>query len=87
MHWRSTKPPGCGGFFIGMVHPPSVVIDVIDVEYVAVGKAKNYPPIGAYRDRPKALKIALRRMKPETRHIHIGERSGGVESHKNIAQL
>src|SRR6266566_3856258 len=19
MHWRSTKPPGCGGFFIGMV--------------------------------------------------------------------
>jgi hypothetical protein len=21
MHWRSTKPPGCGGFFIGMVNP------------------------------------------------------------------
>jgi hypothetical protein len=20
MHWRSTNPPGWGGFFIGMVH-------------------------------------------------------------------
>jgi hypothetical protein len=22
MHWRRTTPPGCGGFFIGMVEPP-----------------------------------------------------------------
>src|SRR5580704_12810625 len=34
MHWRSTKPPGCGGFFIGMVYPPLVVIDIIDVQIV-----------------------------------------------------
>src|SRR5467141_1823454 len=32
MHWRNTKPPGCGGFFIGILHPPSMVIDTINVQ-------------------------------------------------------
>jgi hypothetical protein len=26
IHWRRTKPPGWGGFFIGMVGSPSVAI-------------------------------------------------------------
>jgi hypothetical protein len=31
MHWRSTKPPGSGGFFMGMV-APSVVVHVVDMQ-------------------------------------------------------
>jgi hypothetical protein len=39
MHWRNTKPPGCGGFFIGIVKTPSVIIDVIEIQRIAFREA------------------------------------------------
>src|SRR5271154_1092246 len=41
MHWRSTKPPGCGGFFIGIVQSPSMAIEVVNVQDIAFRDANN----------------------------------------------
>src|ERR1051326_7527515 len=44
IHWRNTKPPGCGGFFIGMVRFLSVGVHIINVEGVGVLKPEHHPP-------------------------------------------
>jgi len=49
-----------------------MVIDIINVLRVAIVKAKDHSPVGAYRDRPKALPISLKRVQPKSRHINIG---------------
>src|SRR6266513_88193 len=55
IHWRRTKPPGWGGFFIGMVGSPSVAIlprqsfrgnasmifEIIYVERIAVSETNE----------------------------------------------
>ena len=64
-----------------------MVIDIINVQRVAVRKAENHPPVGAYRDRPKTFQLALERMKLEARHIYIGESSGGVQAYQNVTHL
>lgn len=50
-------------------------------------KAEDYPPIGSHCDRPETLRLAFERMKPKTRHIHIGNRSSGIKSRQNVSQL
>src|SRR5260370_40952370 len=45
MHWRSTRPPGCGGFFIGMVQSLSVVIDIINGDGITVCKPEDHSPV------------------------------------------
>ncbi len=75
IHWRRTKPPGWGGFFIGVVGSPSVpilkailrgqasmIIEIIYVERIAVGETKDHSPVGPDSDRPKAFHFALERM-------------------------
>jgi hypothetical protein len=64
-----------------------MVVQIIDVECVAVRKVEDHSPIGAYRYRPKAFELAFERMQPETRHIHIGHCAGRAEPRENIAQL
>jgi hypothetical protein len=50
--------PGCGGLCIGIVKPPSMIIDVINVGGVAtVIEAENDPPIGANSDAPKPARF------------------------------
>src|SRR6266851_8393915 len=71
MHWRSTRPPGCGGFFIGMVQSLSVVIDVINGDGITVCKPEDHPPVRPNRNRPKAFQLSLERMQPEPRQVHI----------------
>src|SRR5271157_1242009 len=80
MHCRSTTPPGWGGFFIGMSSLLSVVIEIINVQHVAFAKAENHPPVGADRPRPKAFQLALERMQPEPRQVHIRCRTGGGQN-------
>lgn len=62
MHWRSTKPPGCGGFFIGISKTPSVIVDIINVGRVGSGKAKNHAPVRTHCHCPKAFEVSLERM-------------------------
>src|ERR1035441_3153870 len=84
IHWRSTKPPGCGGFFIGMVQAPSVVIDIINLQRVALHQAENHPPVGAHRHRPKAFELALERMQPAARPVHVRDRIGSIQTGENV---
>jgi hypothetical protein len=65
MHWRSTKPPGCGGFFIGMVLSSFSGNRHNQRPVRRRPQAENHPPVGAYRDRPKTFQLALERMKLE----------------------
>src|SRR6266852_6275505 len=52
---RNTTPPGCGGFFMVMGRSPClVIIDIINVLGVAFCKTEDHPPVGAYRNSPKA---------------------------------
>ena len=64
----------------------SVVIDIIDV-LRSVIKTKNHPPVSAYCNGPKAFHLALERMQPETRQIHMGNVGSGLKSRKNIPEL
>ena len=76
IHWRRTKPPGWGGFFIGMVGSPSVpilprqsfrgnasmIVEIIYVERIAVSETKDHSPVSPDTDRPKAFHFTLERM-------------------------
>src|SRR6266403_3827675 len=87
IHCRSTKPPGCGGFFIAMVQSPSVVIHVINVQSIPDDKAKNHSPVRANRDSPEAFQLALERMQPQPGQVHVRSRGGSIETRKNVSQL
>jgi hypothetical protein len=64
IHWRRTKPPGWGGFFIGMVGSPSVailprqsfrvnasmIVEIIYVECIAVSETKDHSPVSPDSD-------------------------------------
>jgi hypothetical protein len=86
MHWRSTKPPGWGGFFIGMVQFLSVVIEIINIQRITVSKAKDYSPVCANRRGPKSSELAFERMQPETGQVHIGDTAGSIEPRENVTQ-
>jgi hypothetical protein len=64
----------------------SGVIDRINVLRAAV-KAENHPPVGAYCNRPKALRRAFERMQSEPRQIHVVNGSSGVKRCQNVSQL
>src|SRR5216684_3384788 len=87
MHWRSTTPPGWGGFFIGMVGSFSVVVHIVNVECAAVCKMENHSPVRSNGHGVKTLQLALERMQPETRQVHICDGLRRVEPGENIAQL
>ena len=76
MHWRSTTPPGCGGFFMVMGWFLLVVIDIINILHAAVVKTENHPPVGAYGNRLKALHLSFERMQPQSRLVQ--ESKGGA---------
>src|SRR5271165_2509377 len=79
--------PGWGGFFIGMVGPPSMVIDKIDIRHVAVFEAENDPPVGAHGDRPKPLQVALEGVQPVGLNIEAGQGGCRVEQGQNLLDL
>jgi hypothetical protein len=49
MHWRSTKPPGCGGFFMGMVKSHFIVMRY--VTQVNIVRTLNTWDTGSHRGR------------------------------------
>jgi len=64
-----------------------MVVQIIDVEYVTVGKAECHSPVCADRHRPEPFHFALEGMQPEAGQIHISCSVGCVEAHENITQL
>jgi hypothetical protein len=63
-----------------------VVVQIINVEGIVVRKSEDHTPVRADRYRPKSFHLTLERMQPESRHIHIGDRAGRVQTRKNVAQ-
>ena len=65
----------------------SVIVEIVDIQRVAFGKAENHSPVSPHGDGPKAFELALERMEPKTGQVHIRDGSRCVESHENIAQF
>ena len=63
-----------------------MVVDVVDIERVAFGKAENDPPVGTDGDGPKTLKRTLKGMKSKAGEVHIRDAGRSVETNENIAQ-
>ena len=57
-----------------------MIIGIIDVDYVTGCKTENDTPVGSNRNRPKAFQVALQRMKPKARQIHIIDRGGNIQA-------
>jgi hypothetical protein len=51
---------------------PSMVVEQIDIERIAITEAEDDAPVGGYVDRPKALQLAFERVEPEAWGIHVG---------------
>ena len=64
---------------IGVYSFKLVVVHQIDSAGVAVRKAENNAPVGAYCHRPEALHIALERVQVEARHTHVLDGPGLVK--------
>jgi hypothetical protein len=54
---------------------------------VLFNKPENEPPVCPNGHRPKPLKIALERVKPQAGKIQIGQRTGNVEPGQQILKL
>jgi len=55
------------------------MIDQFNLRSLAVRKAKNDPPVGAYRDRPESFKLAFQGVKPQARNIEVFDHYLGLE--------
>jgi hypothetical protein len=64
-----------------------MVIDIINIERLALGEAENHTPVGTNRYRPKAFQLALERMQPEARQVHISDRTCSIKARENVPQL
>ena len=64
-----------------------MIVDIVHVQRVAFGKAKNNSPVGSNSNGPKAFQLTLQGVKAEAGQVHIRRRSGCIETRKNVAQL
>ena len=64
-----------------------MVIDIIDVQRVAIFKAEDHPPVGPHCYRPKPSPVPLERVQLETRHVHVGNAASRIKPDQNIAEL
>src|SRR5580658_1870377 len=65
---------------------PSMIVEIVDIERIAIGETKNHSPVRPDGDRPKAFHLALERMQPESGQIHISDVGRSVETNKNVAE-
>lgn len=61
-----------------------MVIDQFNVKSVRAFKTKDNTPIGAHRDRPKALQVASERVQPVAGQIHCLRGLGRIKAGQNI---
>jgi len=64
-----------------------VVINQVNVTDVSALKTKDDAPVCPNGHAPEALQVALERVKPESREIHIFGYSGTAENSKNVLNL
>ena len=64
-----------------------MVIDIIDVQRVAVFKTENHPPVGPHSYRPEPSPVPFEGMQPKTGHAHIGNAARRVKPDPNISEF
>jgi uncharacterized protein related to proFAR isomerase len=69
---------------MGIARLPLVVIDQIYIMHFAILETERYPPIGAYGHRPKPLKLAGQRMKPEAREVYVFDLLRAIEQAEDV---
>lgn len=63
-----------------------MVVEVIDQFDILTDKAKDHSPIAGHADRPKARQIALERVEPHTRSVHVIRLQSDVQRGKYPTQ-
>ncbi len=48
-----------------------MVVDIVDIERIAFGKAEDHSSVSPYGDRPKSPQLTLQGMEPETGQVHV----------------
>jgi hypothetical protein len=61
-----------------------VVVRQINIESVAIFKAKNNPPVGAHDNRPKALEVTDEGMQAQSRKVHVFDPLRRIQKAENI---
>jgi hypothetical protein len=64
-----------------------VIIDIINVQCIAVREAEDHTPIGTDRYSPKTFELAFEPVQRESRQIHVGDRPGSIQTGQNISQF
>jgi len=64
-----------------------VIVDIVNVQRIAVVKTENNPPVGANRDRPESIHLTFERMRPKAGHVHIGDCTGSIQPCQNVTQF
>src|SRR5712672_3537134 len=78
--------PGWGGFFISTTSP-SMIVDKVDINGLAVLEPENDPPVRSHGHRPIALEVARQGMEPERRNVHLGNFLCGMHHTQNLPDL
>lgn len=81
--------PGCGGFFIGIVGLLAwqlVVIEEINIDRIAIFKAKGNTPISGDSDAPMIRQIPFQFMKPVARQVKVLQGNSTIQIGQHIAK-
>jgi hypothetical protein len=66
---------------------PLVVVNVINIQDLAVLESKNDPPVCTHRHGAKPFEITFERVNPEARQIQVRYFLRGVQASENVDQL
>jgi hypothetical protein len=70
-----------------MAQAPSVIVNIINIQNVALDKTEDDPPIGAHRHRPKASEITFKGMKVKAWDLHIRDGFRSIQTRQNVTYL
>ena len=61
-----------------------MVIDVVNVQDIAIGDAKNHMPVRANGHRPQPSEFAFERMQPKPWQVHVRNIARGIKPGQNV---
>src|SRR5215470_18243083 len=70
----------------GIVHtdvPPSMIVDVVDLDGIVALQAKHHAPVAADVHRPGAFQSTPERMQAQTRQVHVARLDRRIEPRKD----
>ena len=64
-----------------------MIIQVVDVDRVAVVKSKRHTPVFRYPDREVPFKAAAQRMEAKSRQVHVLWRPAAIQNREDVLKL